>query len=67
MSNGEVPTGAGTPVDGQEDAVELEPAIQAVLGHHLKAHYDDLVQAPIPDTILLLLAQLEAKETGAGR
>ncbi len=66
MNNGEQQASLGTPVE-RDDDVELAPAIQAVIGHHLKAHYDDLVQAPIPDTLMLLLAQLEAKETGLGQ
>jgi hypothetical protein len=48
-------------------AVELDPKIQEAIGHALKAHYDDLVSAPIPDRLLVLLAELEAKEQGHGR
>lgn len=55
--------GAMEPDD--EDS-ELAPRVQQLLGERLKQHYDDLVQAPIPDTIMLLLAQLEAKETEGG-
>lgn len=43
-------------------AIELDPKIQEALGRALKAHYDDLVSAPIPDRFLVLLAELEAKE-----
>jgi Anti-sigma factor NepR len=46
---------------------ELDPKIQEALGRALKAHYDDLVSAPIPDRLLALLAELEAKEQGHGR
>lgn len=45
---------------------ELDPKIQETLGRALKAHYDDLVNAPIPDRLLVLLAELEAKEQGHG-
>ena len=45
-----------------EVEIELDPRIQAALGLALKAHYDDLVSAPIPDRFLALLAELEAKE-----
>jgi hypothetical protein len=49
--------------DGQPNgAVELDAKIQEALGRALKAHYDDLVSAPIPDRFLVLLAELEAKE-----
>ncbi len=47
-------------------AFETEPVldrrVQDAIGRSLKAHYDDLVNAPIPDRFLVLLAQLEAKE-----
>jgi Anti-sigma factor NepR len=38
-----------------------------VIGRSLKAHFDDIAQAPIPDKFLALLAELEAKEQGHGR
>jgi Anti-sigma factor NepR len=47
-------------------AAELDPKIQAAIGRAVKAHYDDLVNAPIPDRLLALLAELEAKEQGHG-
>ena len=48
-------------VDPGEDVV-LDPRVQDSIGRSLKAHYDDLVTAPIPDRFLALLAQLEATE-----
>jgi hypothetical protein len=45
---------------------ELDPKIQEALGRALKAHYEDLVNAPIPDRFLVLLAELEAKERSHG-
>lgn len=45
---------------------ELDPKIQEALGRALKAHYEDLVNAPIPDRFLVLLAELEAKERAHG-
>ena len=50
-----------------DDGLDLAPSVQAMIGRQLKAHYDDLVTAPIADTIMLLLAQLEAKESGGSR
>jgi hypothetical protein len=51
------------------DGLELEPIldakVQESIGRSLKAHYDDLVNAPIPDKFLVLLAQLEAQEQRA--
>ena len=40
----------------------LDQKVQDAIGRSLKAHYDDLVNAPIPDKFLALLAELEAKE-----
>jgi hypothetical protein len=40
----------------------LDQRIQDMIGRSLKAHYDDLTKAPVPDRFLVLLAQLEAKE-----
>jgi hypothetical protein len=54
-------------IEPDDDIAELAPGIQRLIGERLKQHYDDLVQAPIPDTIMLLLAQLEAKETEGGQ
>ncbi len=42
--------------------VELSPKIQDAIGRSLIAHYNDIVDAPIPDKFLSLLAELEAKE-----
>ncbi len=42
--------------------IVLDPRIQDAIGKSLKAHYDDLIGAPIPDRLLVLLAELEAKE-----
>jgi hypothetical protein len=40
----------------------LDQKVQDAIGRSLKAHYDDLVNAPVPDRLLALLAELEAKE-----
>lgn len=44
----------------------LDQKIQDAIGRSLRAHYDDLVSAPVPDRLLALLAELEAKEGGHG-
>jgi hypothetical protein len=44
------------------DGVYLEPHIQEQLGRVLRSFCDDLVQQPIPDKFVMLLAQLEAKQ-----
>ena len=55
---------------GEAEAFENEPAldqrIQDAIGRSLKAHYDNLTKAPVPDKFLVLLAQLEAQERKAG-
>lgn len=47
---------------GRDAEFLLDPKVQDSIGRSLKAHYDDLVNSPIPDKFLVLLAQLEAKE-----
>lgn len=55
--------------DGKDDEREivLDPRIQEAIGKSLKAHYDDLIKAPMPDRFLVLLAELEAKERRNGQ
>ena len=53
------PTRTVVPVRGL-DARSLEK-----IGGALKAHYEDLVQAPVPDKFLELLDRLQAKERKA--
>lgn len=57
-------TNQGGAGDDDADAV-LDPRVQESIGRSLKAHYDDLINAPIPDRFLMLLAQLEASENQA--
>ncbi|MDP3546827.1 MAG: NepR family anti-sigma factor [Phreatobacter sp.] len=52
--------------DDDRDIV-LDPRIQDAIGKSLKAHYDDLIKAPMPDRFLVLLAELEAKERRNGQ
>jgi Anti-sigma factor NepR len=54
----------GNPNTDRVDAPILDQKIQDAIGRSLKAHYDDLVSAPVPDRLLTLLAELEAKEEG---
>ena len=51
--------------DGDRDhdsELTLDPRVQESIGRSLKAHYDDIVNSPVPDKFLVLLAQLEATE-----
>ncbi len=47
-------------VQAQEPSLPQE--LQGHIGKHLRAHYGNLVQEPVPDKILEVLKQLEAKE-----
>ena len=43
----------------------LDSRSQEAIGRALKAHYDDLVRAPVPDKFMELLDRLEATEQSA--
>ena len=43
----------------------LDSRSQEAIGRALKAHYDDLVRAPVPDKFMELLDRLEAREQSA--
>lgn len=51
--------------DNDDFDLVLDPKVQESIGRSLKAHYDDIVNAPVPDKFLVLLAQLEATEQRA--
>jgi hypothetical protein len=48
---------------------QAEPQILSddFIGRALKAHFEDIAGAPVPDKFLVLLAELEAKEQGHAR
>lgn len=47
------------------EEIAIDPRIDKLIGQSLLDHYADIVAAPLPDAILVLLAQLEAKEKDA--
>jgi Anti-sigma factor NepR len=49
-------------VQGGEADDRLNAKIQEAIGRSLRAHYEDLIHAPIPDKFLELLARLELQE-----
>lgn len=59
LMNADPPEAAPADLD---DEMVLDPRVQESIGRSLKAHYDDLVNAPVPDRFLVLLAQLEDTE-----
>jgi hypothetical protein len=48
--------------DAPLNAAALDQKVLDTIGRALKAHYDDLVQAPLPRKFLDLLAELEKQE-----
>ncbi|WP_296575341.1 NepR family anti-sigma factor [Phreatobacter sp.] len=64
---GEMPGHDDKSEDKDSADVVLDPRIQETIGNALKAHYDDLIKAPVPDRFLVLLAELEAKERQNGQ
>ena len=48
-------TGAGTP--------GLEGDVQRTIGRQLRAMYDDILYQPVPDQFLMLLQELEKRES----
>jgi Anti-sigma factor NepR len=59
---GEVTKLNPTEDDGRHNEAALDPKALEALGRALKAHYDDLVHAPLPDKFVELLGLLEAEE-----
>jgi hypothetical protein len=51
--------------DDQAVDAHLDKKVLDAIGRALKAHYDDLVKAPLPERFLELLADLEAEEGDA--
>ena len=47
--------------DGNVD-VRLDPTAQALIGHHLKTMYEEVVNQDVPEHLLRLLEELERKE-----
>jgi Anti-sigma factor NepR len=45
-----------------QPAGDTNTRVQAAIGRSLKAHYEDLIHAPIPDKFIELLARLELQE-----
>lgn len=60
----EAAAGPGRPEAGfaRDHVAALDPIIQDQLGKVFRSFCDDLVQQPMPDKLLVLLARLEAKQ-----
>jgi hypothetical protein len=60
-------TGAGTPsqgewVDEDEAGGEVSPLVVDAVGRALQRHFQAIAEMPLPDRLLVLLAELEARE-----
>jgi hypothetical protein len=53
---------ASANISGDTPKARSGSKMEEAIGHSLKAHYADLIHAPIPDKFLELLARLEAEE-----
>ena len=53
-------------ISHQREEAPLDAKVLDAIGRALKAHYDDLVHAPLPDRFLDLLADLDWEERTAG-
>ena len=49
------------------DAGNVDPRVQTEIGKHLRAVYDDVINEPVPDRFLELLAQLERSTSQRNR
>lgn len=45
-----------------EESKLLDPKLDAIIGDRLRSYYDTLLSEPVPDRILELLSQLDAKD-----
>jgi hypothetical protein len=48
--------------DGQEGGANLSPLVVDAVGKALQAHFRAISDMPLPDRLLVLLAELEARE-----
>jgi hypothetical protein len=49
-----------------KDGAGVDSTIQAHIGRHLRALYDDIVEQPVPERFRKLLEELEQKKAGQG-
>jgi hypothetical protein len=48
--------------DEQENGAEVSPLVVEAVGKALHAHFQAIAEMPLPDRLLVLLAELEARE-----
>jgi hypothetical protein len=48
--------------DDEDNATEVSPLVVDAVGKALHAHFQAIAEMPLPDRLLVLLAELEARE-----
>ena len=48
----------------EADGAEVSPLVVEAVGKALTAHFQAIAEMPLPDRLLVLLAELEAREHG---
>jgi hypothetical protein len=58
------PGAQSTPAENDEDesGAELSPLVVDAVGRALQRHFQAIAEMPLPDRLLVLLAELEARE-----
>ena len=51
---------------GGRGHVQVEPRVQAEIGKHLRAIYDDVINEPVPNKFIELLERLEQSTSSKG-
>ncbi len=49
--------------ESEQQGVQVDPRIQAEIGKHLRAIYDDVISEPVPSKFMELLEELERSTT----
>ena len=51
-----------TEFDDEDEGAEVSPLVVDAVGKALQAHFQAIAEMPLPDRLLVLLAELEARE-----
>lgn len=43
----------------EDEMPRIDPRVQREIGKHLRAHYDDVINEPVPEKFIELLKELE--------
>ncbi len=53
----------GTGHSSERTGPQMDSRVQHEIGKHLRAHYDDVINEPVPDKFMELLEKLEQSVT----